>query len=754
MLRSRVKDLERQLQTQHRAAHHGQASLPNRNGSRTESSSPNSSHVNGDEGTKIFWEGIHTKSALSNETQYYGPSSSFYFIGRISSYLGGVLTKSTSELNMQPNSASKTFASPIVQRLGDLEATLTFSDVPLSESDLTATQEEYFLSLFWESYHCTYQIFNEEDFKKHYKSLWDSSGTSRKPSALVDIVLALSIQLGIGIQTGHSNTTAATKSERRSETSSNDATIAGRFFYRRCQVLLASELESPSISTLQSQLLSLVYLCNASFQNMAHNVSALAIRTAHILGLHLEPPPTLPLAEREFCRRLWWTVYGVEIKTSMKLGRPVAAPISHTNCSLPSDAHEIARASGSSFAPVDEKVSWHSYSLHCTKLILAVHAIYKAFYDKASSILSSIHGRSLYTDPHALETLAEFLQSQTASLDIWLEALPSSLQTHRQNGGKPFSTDPSSMIPEIEPFAPLWLQRQRLILELLYHNLSMNLYRPFVCFPPPSSSLQQSSSPHPETSLPRSSAFALATLSLNHALTLTTLLHTTLTTTQILSGWHEAFQWGWNATLSIAGFLLAYSNSNRAHHTADPDTLAQAKAGLQKAISVFGIMGTNFAVAASAGDVARSLFAKIELLDPEQSEAENVVGVSGQSSTTPGLGIGDSAIWASIVGFSPHPTDPSQPAPPVHPAHPNHFAEAAFEPSYVQTPPNALNGSVSGVNGANPMEGSSEMDGLLEGSMGLNFTLDAEAAGPGALDAFGGFEAIWAGGLFETWLGE
>jgi hypothetical protein len=66
-------------------------------------------------------------------------------------------------------------------------------------------------------------------------------------------------------------------------------------------------------------------------------------------------------------------------------------------------------------------------------------------------------------------------------LDEWLKGIPGALKTKRRSNGDPFSTDLSAV--EIEQFAPLWLQQQRLLLELMYHNLCMNLYRPFISFP-------------------------------------------------------------------------------------------------------------------------------------------------------------------------------------------------------------------------------------------------------------------------------
>jgi hypothetical protein len=37
---------------------------------------------------------------------------------------------------------------------------------------LSSTQEEYFLDLFWQTYHVVYPVLNEAEFKDHYQSLW------------------------------------------------------------------------------------------------------------------------------------------------------------------------------------------------------------------------------------------------------------------------------------------------------------------------------------------------------------------------------------------------------------------------------------------------------------------------------------------------------------------------------------------------------------------------------------------------------
>lgn len=468
---------------------------------------------------------------------------------------------------------------------GDLEERLMPTDIPTIEEYLTRTQEDYFLSLFWQSYHCTLQLLDEVEFREHYKSLWATSGTSRDQSALVDIVLAICMQYGIAfIPRTDAN------AEPKADVDSNDATIAGRWFYRRCQKLLTGEQESPSITTLQCHIFSVIYLCNASFQNMAHSTLALAVRTAHILGLHLEPPEDMLQTQRELRKRLWWTLYAVESKTCMKLGRPWSAQISQVTCSLPADDHNLALLSGSKFASFSENVTWLTYNLQNIKLVLAARVIYVAFYDKCADILCSTGGKSLYNDHQSLETCAEFLLSSMKCLQIWLRNVPDALKTKRKGAGEPFSTDRSAL--DVELFAPLWLQRQRLLLELLYHNLTMNLYRPFICFSSTSSSCTQ---------LIEGNAISCV----NQAIAITHIMHQMLTETDILSGWHEAFQWQWNATLSMIGFILAYP--------VHPSTPSARKA-INSAISVLEDFGNNFAVAASAANVTRDLTAKADFL--------------------------------------------------------------------------------------------------------------------------------------------
>jgi hypothetical protein len=275
----------------------------------------------------------------------------------------------------------------------------------------------------------------------------------------------------------------------------------------------------------------------------------------------------------------------------MKLGRPWSADISQVLCSLPADDHEVAMLSGSTFTSFGDSITFLTYNLQNTKLVLAVRAIYLAFHDKCGEVLAKNEGKDLYNDPQSLETCAEFLLPWMKTLRAWLQNVPATMKTKRKDGGESFSIDRSPL--EMELFAPLWLQRQRLLLELLYHNLSMNLLRPFICF-----SLPDSSTPTPTVECNAMSC-------VNHAIALTQIMHQALIKTDILSGWHEAFQWQWNATLTMIGFILAYP--------AMPCT-ATVRKSIDSSIEVFEKFGDNFAVAASAVNVTRDLVAKADLL--------------------------------------------------------------------------------------------------------------------------------------------
>lgn len=448
---------------------------------------------------------------------------------------------------------------------------------------MNRTQEEYFLSLFWEGHHCFMPIVDEVKFRRHYVSLWEPGKPYRKQSPLVDIILALCLQYGYTFIPRDTNSS----SDR--DASFDDATIAGRWYYRRSQALLTADLESPSITTVQCYIFTFSYLCCASFQNMCHVTLAQGIRTAQIIGLHFDPPESLPRGERELRRRIWWVLWTMEVKTSSKLGRPFLIDQAQVTTQFPSDDLEAASYNGAtlgSYGPV----TWLTYAIQTQKLIHKASKMTSELFGKCGEVMAQHQLSCIYKDPQSLEHCAEFLASKIPSMRAWLDQVPRELKTQRRGGGEPYSTDRSAL--EIEVLAPTWLQRQRIWLELLYHSMLTNLSRPFITFHSSSSTYTPLAERHAATCV-------------GHAISHTLIMHQVVTETDHLGGWSEFFMWQWNVTVTLIGFILAYPI-----HPSTPN----ARKALDKAIAIFDNFGTDFAVAASAAQITRDLTAKADLL--------------------------------------------------------------------------------------------------------------------------------------------
>jgi hypothetical protein len=476
---------------------------------------------------------------------------------------------------------------------------LSAGDVPTEGVYLSLIQEEYFINLFWQSYHTSlFPIVDETQFKKHYQSLLVNSGQDRKPSALVDVIIAMCMQYATSTMPAETQGLLV---------DGRDALVAGRWHYWRGQKLLTLELDSPSFSTLQCHILCAVYICGGSFHNMMDSTVGLAVRTAYMLGLHLDPPSNMPEKDREMRRRLWWAVYVMDSKAGMKLGRPFMLSHSHAMPSLPSDTLEAAASSGSMFIPIGQNATWLSYNLHTVQLYIKTRRAYTDFYDQDVFLQGD---QTLWADHEAQNSSAEVLMAHTRSFHEWIDGVPEPLKLKRQDNGHPLSTDFTSIL--LEPFTPPWLQRQRLLLEHTYHHLSINLYRHFISF---------SLKPHAG-----SIAEELTMRCASHAIMLTAITHQALTESSILDGWHEAFFCQWNAVMTLVGFVILFPTST---------LYSKAKHAIEMAILVFDNFGAKFFVAANAAKIVRELSVKIEALEKSSLPEYNNASISEDFEANP-----------------------------------------------------------------------------------------------------------------------
>ncbi|KAL2832934.1 hypothetical protein BDW59DRAFT_157082 [Aspergillus cavernicola] len=143
---------------------------------------------------------------------------------------------------------------------------------------------------------------------------------------------------------------------------------------------------------------------------------------------------------------------------------------------LPSDSLEAATISRSMFVPVGENTTWLSFNLYQTNLYREIRTAYNSF----NTDFHLQEGQITWDDHWALQAGAEVLAQHTQYLENWCGSIPGALKMRRQNNGRPFSTDGTHL--SMEQFAPHWLQRQRVLLELTYHHVSINRYRPMISF--------------------------------------------------------------------------------------------------------------------------------------------------------------------------------------------------------------------------------------------------------------------------------
>ncbi|RAH44630.1 Zn(II)2Cys6 transcription factor [Aspergillus brunneoviolaceus CBS 621.78] len=555
------------------------------------------------------WGGIHFRPARSSNSLWLGPSSLYSYIQRISGFLSLQLDQEQPAHQLLPISASdnKLLDRPTTDPMKSL------NPLPNTTASvyLTPLQEDFFINYFWQTYHVSlFSIINEAHFKQHYASLWTAGGKERGPSALVDIVVAMCMQYHISTLPADSQSGLL---------DGQDALVAGRWHYWRGQTLLAYELESPSIATLQCHLLCAVYLCGGSFHNMMDSTVSLAVRTAYILGLHVDPPASLPEPDRELRRRLWWVVHLMDTRAGMKLGRPFMLPDRARQAmpQLPSDSLATAAASGSAFVPIGEDATWLSFNRYQTTLYIAIRNAYNALF---TADLHLNEDQTIWDDAGALETGAQILAQHAPRVTEWAESVPRALRLQREGTGsdRAFTTSGTRLL--LEPFTPPWLQRQRVLLELTYHHQCANLYRPaisFQCRPPPGG--------HAEGLARRCAAHAIAVSQISHQV---------MEETSLVNGWHEAFYMQWSAGMTLLGFLMIYHHGPMA-----PD----ARTAIGQAVAVFERFRAGFPVAGHASRILQGLLSQADLVARASAEV--------QQREEEGRGLGDGDPGSSASAF-------------------------------------------------------------------------------------------------------
>lgn len=427
---------------------------------------------------------------------------------------------------------------------------------------LNRRQQDAFLDLFWQGYHVIYPGLDEGSllpdanvtpnvnpnlaigfhtdldpkphlelrqclqFRQHYESLWESS-SFRRPCPLVDIVLALCIQSGSTYISHQQN-------------SIKNSRLLGNEFFSRAQNYLHRRAGSPSLLSAQCYFFSALYLLAAGQIDSAYHMGGSAIRMSQSLGIY---PTTMEHADTRSSwteRRLWNSIFALDVSLSLHLGRPLS--LSELPESANFESNDAVILMGPTFK-LDPKLNlnWLSFETERHKLFTLVREVHEELDSVCERILEEIEEAHFYDHPPSREKCASFLLQQLKRLKTWAEEVPEGLKTPRQHG-VPFSVDRSPL--DLSGDAPLWLQRQRLILELEYHNYCILLCRKFITF-------------SPTPTLGTLSSDNNCIMCVNHAIAATNIMHQVLST-DILVGWFQVRDWQTNAMFALAGFASGY----------------------------------------------------------------------------------------------------------------------------------------------------------------------------------------------------
>jgi Fungal specific transcription factor domain len=607
-LRNRLKNLQEQLEkaTEESKTRIADATSPSvKSPSVSNTTSSNTTPAELPNSHRQTWDGVYDPELQTGRVIHYGPLSSSYMVMRLNRYM----SQSSNQLHLKsllPVRISQIHRhSPTVSHEQLLDEGEQSSLRPgLAEvEDLSREQEEHFLVLLWQAYNCIYPVVVEEEFREYYNSLWEGTNgqAPRQPSALVDSLLAVCMQYGSTFMVEDEDDMAG------GETESHVTRFhtAAHAFYRRSQRVLMEKLENPSIKSLQSHIYCIIYLYNTANLDTAHALLGLAIRIAHMLRLHIRPLGPTPGPKQELFSRIWWTLYQLDSQISMTLGRPPLIDPDEVGCAMPRDSGDAFQLSTLISPPSEQEISWLSFHVQYVRLMAAARWVYDAFGARCAQVLRTKGIQDIHDDRPTLESLAGVLSSQVHVMYDWVQTVPQSLKNQRKGSGEAFSTDRTPV--NLNPASPLWLQRQRLLLEIVYHHLQIANFRPFVRFPPRGAFLTSLSDNHGITSL-------------NHAVVLTIILNQAISETDLLSGWTSLFQYQWDATVCILSFVLA--------NPVCPPTPAARKI-LPKALQNLHKLGQSFSPAANTIQLAWEQFRSSanpygwsQLTPPSQSSSD------------------------------------------------------------------------------------------------------------------------------------
>jgi hypothetical protein len=435
-----------------------------------------------------------------------------------------------------------------------------------------------YLRIFWDSYHPLLNIVSETELVGLEATPIPATPEEYPvDNALLDAIISLGIQYGHA--TGSDERLAVPEQVLVGE-KKEPVDWAGFEHFHRCHERMRTNTEV-TLQALRCHALMIVYLMRGYAFRDAYNLLGITVRKAYVAELQRPPPSHLTENEKTSRMQLWWLIFSLDLQCSSQLSMPAACQTSLVKCPLPTT--DILLRYLCPRACYGDDITACTYSTVLVDLAMIVTDI-GACVSTADLLDDSSN------DPAVLEHLASKLAPTLQSLENWHDHLPIPLILSNAFG------DPESFHLDEQHFLPIWIQRQRILLELRYHDAYVLILRPFVSlcyahFTDPSSETTTTETEQSHVQHHISSA-------VHHASAIVNVVFALSSRSDVLYGWSEVLQPLWNATMVIVTYV--YANS------LNPGALA-ASQSLARAESVSQCFSTTSTAARSAKDVVQSL---------------------------------------------------------------------------------------------------------------------------------------------------
>jgi hypothetical protein len=248
-----------------------------------------------------------------------------------------------------------------------------------------------YINIYFDQVHCLFWLYSTEQFHERFENTYANRGTPTA-SWLCSLysIFAMTSQLPQPDGSNHDPRSAA------------EYLSLAKFMVPK----LCDEADLDSIRALI--LLALAFQSHC-FSTSAYLHLGIATRVAQSLGLHLDKySPSHGLVEREHARRIWWTLYILDVETSLRCGKPraVASQASGWQAPLPSE-HILNPGPNmpSGYLEVSRNLSQLTETTSQTLYIEPLSGARKLLSPRVTSILSSLQAWANSVPSHLSRTV-------------------------------------------------------------------------------------------------------------------------------------------------------------------------------------------------------------------------------------------------------------------------------------------------------------------------------------------------------------